>query len=87
MSSVKDLFNFPFSHIYVEEKVMDHELTRKILSRYAKSSVIPIAHYKDVFNRPNQSFLLQKAVPLPDPCEEYRRIGLSGGAGLPGFRI
>ncbi len=63
MSSVKDLFNFPFSHIYVEEKVMDHELTRKILSRYAKSSVIPITHYKDVFNRPNQSFLLQKAVP------------------------
>lgn len=63
MSSAKDLFSFPFSHIYVEEKVMDNELTRKILSRYAKSSVIPIAHYKDVFNRPNQSFLLQKAVP------------------------
>lgn len=63
MSSSKDLFNFPFSHIYVEEKVMDHELTKSILSRYSKSVVIPIAHYKDVFNRPRQSFLLQKTAP------------------------
>lgn len=63
MSSGKDLFNFPFSHIYVEEKVMDHELVKSILARFSKSLVIPITHYKDVFNRPRQSFLLQKTAP------------------------
>ena len=34
MSSDKGSFNFPFSHIYVEEKVMDSDLTKSILSRY-----------------------------------------------------
>ena len=63
MSSGKDLFNFPFSHIYVEEKVMDHPLTKSILARYAKSVVIPIAHYKDIFNRPRQNYGLQKTAP------------------------
>ncbi len=38
-------------------------MTRSILARYKKSVVIPIAHYKDVFNRPHQSFLLQKTAP------------------------
>ena len=63
MSSGKGLYNFPFSHIYVEEKVMDHELVKSILARFSKSVVIPITHYKDVFNRPRQSFLLQKTAP------------------------
>ncbi|MBO4927146.1 MAG: radical SAM protein [Clostridiales bacterium] len=63
MSSAKGLYNFPFSHIYVEEKAADHDLTKKILSRYSKSAIIPIAHYKDVFNRPRQSFSIQKGSP------------------------
>ena len=64
MSSGKDSFNFPFSHIYVEEKVMDEDLTKSILLRYKKSVVIPISHYKDVFNRPRQSFYHQKRSPM-----------------------
>ncbi len=63
MSSGKDLFNFPFSHIYVEKKVTDHPLTKSILARYGKSAVISIDHYKDVFNRPRQSYGLQKTSP------------------------
>ncbi|MBR5416941.1 MAG: radical SAM protein [Clostridiales bacterium] len=64
MSSDKGSFNFPFSHIYVEEKVMDSDLTKSILSRYKRSVVIPISHYKDVFNRPRQSFYHQKTAPM-----------------------
>ncbi|MBO7564242.1 MAG: radical SAM protein, partial [Clostridiales bacterium] len=63
MSSDKGLFNFPFSHIYVEEKAKEHPLTKEILSWYKKSQIIPIRHHKDVFNRPRQSFLLQKIAP------------------------
>lgn len=63
MSSDKSLYNFPFSHIYVEERAKEHPLTKEILTRYKKSQVIPIRHHKDVFNRPRQSFLLQKGAP------------------------
>lgn len=61
MRSGNDLFNYSFSHIYVEESVRDHELVRSILARFSKSVVIPITHYKDVFNRSRQSFGLQKS--------------------------
>ncbi|MBO4687773.1 MAG: radical SAM protein [Clostridiales bacterium] len=63
MRSGTSSFNFPFSHIYVEDEIRDHELTKKILSRFSKSVVIPIRHYKDVFNRSHQSFRLQKSAP------------------------
>jgi len=63
MRSGNDLYNFPFSHIYIEKQVGDHPLTKEIVKRFRKSSVIPIAHYKDVFNRSRQSFTLQKTVP------------------------
>ncbi|MBP5493329.1 MAG: radical SAM protein [Clostridiales bacterium] len=60
MSSKNDLFNYPFSHIYVEHAVADHPLTKTILKRFSKSVVIPIEHYKDVFNRSRQNFGEQK---------------------------
>ncbi|MCD8089685.1 MAG: radical SAM protein, partial [Clostridiales bacterium] len=50
----------PFSHIYVEKQVSEYENARKILGRFKNSRVIEINNYKDVFNRPNQSFALQK---------------------------
>ena len=61
MRSENSSFNFPFSHIYVEDAVRDHELTRRILARFSKSVVIPINHYKDVFNRSRQNFGIQKS--------------------------
>ena len=63
MNFENSCFNFPFSHIYVEEEIAGHELTKRILTRFSKSAVIPIRHYKDVFNRPHQSFRLQKSAP------------------------
>ena len=63
MSFGKDLFNFPFSHIYVEKSVAGDAMAQDILSRFSHSNVILIDHYKDVFNRPRQSFRLQKLAP------------------------
>lgn len=44
----------PFEHIYVEDKVKDLPDTKAILANFPKAVVIPIKHYKDVFNRPRQ---------------------------------
>lgn len=48
-----------FSHLYIESSVLDHPETRRIRARFARSKVIEIPHYKDMFNRPNQSFHAQ----------------------------
>ncbi len=54
------LINRSFSHIYVERRSEGYDLTSKILERFPDSQKINIAHYKDVFNRPGQSFPVQK---------------------------
>ncbi len=55
-SSNKDLWNKPFSHIYVEKAIINTTQVTKILTQFPDSTVIPIKHYKDVFNRSNQNF-------------------------------
>ncbi|MBU0633323.1 radical SAM protein [bacterium] len=48
-----------FSHLYIEESVIDEPLTKEIISKFSNSKIIMIKHYKDVFNRPNQDFAMQ----------------------------
>lgn len=57
------LFNQHFSHIYVEKDILDNKRVLKILSHYKNSNIIEINHYKDVFSRSNQDFVLQKQSP------------------------
>lgn len=56
INSNKKLFNT----IYVEEEAYKYPLTKQILNKYKDSFVITIKHYKDVFNRTNQNFNIQK---------------------------
>ena len=49
-----------YSHIYVEEGAYDYPLTQNILNHFRNSTVITIKHYKDMFNRSKQDFVLQK---------------------------
>ena len=56
----ENFLNERFSHIYVEEEVAGKELVRTVLDNFPKSKVVPIKHYKDIFNRPGQEFLIQK---------------------------
>lgn len=52
-------FNAPFSHIYVEDRVRDLPRCQEILARFPKATVVPIHHYKDVFNRKKQNYRAQ----------------------------
>lgn len=52
-----------FSHIYVEDKAKNHPKTQEILARFKNASIIPIDHYKDVFNQKGQDFRAQKQTP------------------------
>tara|TARA_Y100000590_G_scaffold114563_1_gene130546 strand:- start:2547 stop:3572 length:1026 start_codon:yes stop_codon:yes gene_type:complete len=60
MSSLKNTLP-NLSHIYIEKDAYDYPLTKTILSRYRLSRVIKINHYKEIFNRSNQNFQLQKS--------------------------
>lgn len=60
MSSENNYYNPFFSHIYVEKEVREHPGTRRILERFPGASVILIDHYKDVFCRRGQNFILQQ---------------------------
>jgi len=57
------LLNSPFSHIYIEEESLNDSLTNEILKRLKDREIITIKHYKDIFNRKNQSLNLQKLSP------------------------
>lgn len=58
-----DYYNPFFSHIYVEKAVQNHPRTRRILQKFPDASVIFIDHYKDVFCRKGQNFILQQRSP------------------------
>lgn len=53
-------FNIPFSHIYVEQNISDHPITKRILGKYKNANVIKINHYKDVFSRGRQDIVSQR---------------------------
>ena len=48
-----------FQHIYVEEALLQSPEAKGILQKFPKAKVIPIKHYKDVFNRKKQGRLPQ----------------------------
>ncbi|MDZ4725455.1 MAG: DNA photolyase [Leptospira sp.] len=52
-----------FSHIYIEDAIIEHPRTKLILQKFKSSVIVPIKHYKDVFNRRGQDFILQKKSP------------------------
>ena len=52
-----------FSHIYIEEDILDHPRTKEILSLFPKSIKISIHNYKNIFNPSNQNFQAQKLKP------------------------
>lgn len=54
-----EYYNAPFSHVYVEKEVRDHLRTKRILDRLPGAEVIEIDHYKDVFCRKGQDYILQ----------------------------
>ncbi|NMM62786.1 radical SAM protein [Clostridium sp. P21] len=62
-NSKEKLFNSSFSHIYIEKEALNYTNTKKILQHFNKAKVIQINHYKDVFSRSHQNFVVQKKSP------------------------
>lgn len=58
-----NFYNKPFTYIYVEEQAQEHENTKHILEKFPDAHIIPIKHYKDIFNRKNQNPVAQKNAP------------------------
>lgn len=54
------LFRKDFQYIYIEESVLEHPNTRKILSHFPNAVQIVIHHYKDMFCRGKQNIQMQK---------------------------
>ena len=48
-----------FQYIYVEEAILQSPDVERVLQKFPKAKVIPIRHYKDVFNRKKQGRLAQ----------------------------
>ena len=53
------LYQEHFQHIYVEEAILQSPDVERVLRKFPKAKVIPIRHYKDVFNRKKQGRLAQ----------------------------
>ncbi|SFG15151.1 SPL family radical SAM protein [Oribacterium sp. WCC10] len=55
--------NKAFSHIYVEDRILNIEQYRgraeEILKHFPEAEVVAIDHYKDVFNRHKQNYVMQ----------------------------
>lgn len=62
-NSRKNLYNPIFSHIYIEKEAYAHPNTKKILDNFKSSDIIEINHYKEIFNRSRQNFVMQKNSP------------------------
>lgn len=56
----QNLWNYNFSHIYVEKDAEDNINTKKILDHFKNARKISIDSYKEIFNRPHQDFNVQK---------------------------
>lgn len=60
MNSLKELKYSKINKIYIEEDIFDNKYTKEILKNIKNFQTIKIKHYKDVFNRKNQSHKFQK---------------------------
>ena len=49
-----------FTHVYVEERALEHPLAQSVLSKLPDAEVVHIRHYKDVFDRKRQNAVLQR---------------------------
>ena len=58
--SIRNSNNKPFNTIFIEEKALGYPITNQLLKKYSHVNIVKIKHYKDVFNRPNQHFEIQK---------------------------
>ena len=70
-----------FEHIYIEDAVAGHPLSRNILNKFQESTIIPCNRYTEIFNRKSQNFRLQKKNPALILAEKYANFILPAPRG------
>ena len=70
-----------FQNIYIENEAIDYPLTKSLIEKHPESSVVWINNYKDVFNRKNQDYCLQKKHQNLILAKKYKEF-LHPGSGL-----
>lgn len=69
-----------FSHIYVENEVLSHNVTKRILSHFPNAHLIQIENYKHIFNRSYQHFQAQKLSPRLILAKKYENFLYKGSS-------
>jgi len=67
--------------IYAEEAILDDPHTQTLIKRFKKSTLIPVKHYGEVFNRKGQNFRLQKQQPALILARKNNELVLPAPAG------
>ena len=49
--------------VYVEEEIIDHAITKRVLKSFPRAVTIEISRYQEIFNKRHQNFRLQKRNP------------------------
>ena len=49
--------------VYVEEEIIDHSVTKRVLNSFPRAVIIEISRYQEIFNKRHQNFRLQKKNP------------------------
>ncbi len=78
-------YNRAFTHVYIEETVLEHPRTRQILEHFPGIRKIRITHYKDVFCRRRQSAALQNQFPQLILAAKQGRLVYEGAAVCQSF--
>lgn len=68
----------PFSHIYIEKDIITEPAVKSIISHFPASVITEINRYKDIFNRKNQSFSVQKASKALIIAKKHRELIYKG---------
>ena len=57
--------------VYVEEKILDHPITKSVIKSVPKADIIEITRYQEIFNKRYQNFRLQKKNPSLILAKKY----------------
>lgn len=67
-----------FDHIYIERNIQNRDRLSRILAHFPDSKIIRIGHYKDVFNRSHQDYMLQHRTQNLILAEKHGRLVYPG---------
>ena len=68
--------------VYIEEKILDHPITKSVIKSVPKADIININRYQELFNKRYQNFRLQKKNPSLILAKKYDNFVLPVPSGF-----